>query len=311
MHAWTDGHAASGTDCIMPADEPWASVPWPGPAVAAAMPDAPRFTRDDFIRIRELLLERTGIALRPEKQAMVYARLVAQVRGLGLQRFSDYVELLRDRGHAQWSGFISALTTNFTAFFREPHHFPVLAELSQRTAPAPFTVWSAGCATGEEPYSIAIALVERFARTDPPVRVVATDIDELALADARSGIYPADAIDMLGAGLRRRYFLRGTGEHEGFIKVRPELARLVSFATLNLCEQGWDAPGEYDAIFCRNVMIYLDRDVQRRVLERLAARLKPHGLLFTGHSENLLSTASDLFRQRDRTVYEAAPRHAA
>jgi chemotaxis protein methyltransferase CheR len=284
------------------------------PVGDASEQDEVRFGWHDFTRVRALLREAAGIALNQQKKAMVYARLASRVRSLGFASFTEYLAVLEDRAHPEWSAFISALTTNLTSFFREPHHFPILAELA-RVCPRkqPFTVWSAGCASGEEPYSIAMCLSgasSRWVRThghpDAAVRVLGTDIDGVVLARACEGIYPLAAIAGLPVATARRFFLRGAGEQAGKVKVRPELARLVSFGPLNLCDEHWELRGELDAIFCRNVMIYLDRAVQRRTLERFAAHLKPHGLLFTGHSENLFGNASDLFRLRGKTVYELA-----
>ncbi len=206
------------------------------------------------------------------------------------------------RGADEWEAFINALTTNLTAFFREAHHFPILAE-HMRKMKGLLTVWCSASSTGEEPYSIAMTLCEAFGTLSPPVTIVATDIDTNVLETAANGVYAIDRLDKMPKDRAKRFFLKGKGERAGLVRVRPELRQLVSFKQLNLLGNDWPIAGPFDAIFCRNVMIYFDKPTQGKILSRFAPLMKPQGLLFAGHSENFLY-ASDAFRLRGKTVYE-------
>jgi chemotaxis protein methyltransferase CheR len=165
-------------------------------------------------------------------------------------------------------------------------------------------VWSAAAATGEEAYSIAITLCETFETLTPPAEILATDLDTRVLAHAREGIYPIDKVTSVEAERLRRFFLKGRKSRLGYARVREEVRDLVEFRTLNLRDAEWDVEGPFDAIFCRNVLIYFDKPTQRLVLERLHARLASGGMYFAGHSESLLQ-ASDLFMPAGRTSYRA------
>lgn len=262
-------------------------------------------TAEDFARIRQLIYQRAGIVLAEHKREMVYSRLAKRLRHHGLTRFSDYLARLERQPEArEWEAFTNALTTNLTAFFREPHHFPLLAE-HVRARPGPIRVWSAAASTGEEPYSIAITLSEVLGSRAGDARVVATDIDTEALARAEAGIYALEQVHKLGEERMRRFFQRGTGRQAGMARVRPELRTMVEFAPLNLLAPSWPVSGPFDAIFCRNVMIYFDKTTQARILERFAPLLKPDGLLFAGHSENF-SYITRALRLRGQTVYTRA-----
>lgn len=277
------------------------------PAVgpAGAPPVAERdllFTDADFARIRELIGRRAGIVLAEHKRDMVYTRIGRCLRQRGLTRFSDYLALLeRETDGAEWQAFTNALTTNLTAFFREAHHFPLLVD-HLRGRRQPLKIWSAGASTGEEPYSIAMALLEALGdAVDFEVR--ATDIDTGALEQARRGIYPLEQVQRQLDGQRiKRFFLKGSGRHSGFARIRPEVAARVRFESLNLIAPRWSGQGAFDAVFCRNVMIYFDHITQAQILQRFAPLIKPDGLLFVGHSESL-SHISDRFRLRGQTVY--------
>jgi chemotaxis protein methyltransferase CheR len=263
-----------------------------------------RYTRDDFQRVRRMIHDRAGIALAEGKAEMVYSRLAKRVRALGAGTFDAYLGMLEDPDHTEWEHFVNALTTNQTDFFREAHHFPILAQhaLSLKRE---VRVWSAASSTGEEPYSIAIALCEAFGTFDPPVRILATDLDSKVLATGREGVYPMERVAAVEPDRLKRFFLRGKGTRAGYTRVRDEVRELVDFRPINLREASWDVEGPFDAIFCRNVLIYFDKPTQRAVLERLSRRLAPDGLYFAGHSESLLH-ASDLFAPRGRTVYRRA-----
>ncbi len=266
-----------------------------------------QFTQSDFARICVLIYQRAGIVLAEHKKEMVYGRLGRRVRHHGLTRFADYLARLESNpANPEWQAFTNALTTNLTSFFREAHHFPLLAShVAGRRGP--LRVWSAAASTGEEPYSIAMTLMEQLgAHAD--ITVVATDIDTDALARARDGIYPLEQVARLDPTRRKRFFQRGSGRRAGYARIRPEVAARVRFAPLNLIESRWTLDGPpFDAIFCRNVMIYFDKDTQARILARFAPLLKPDGLLFAGHSESF-SYTSDRFALRGQTVYTLAKR---
>ncbi|MCE2911034.1 MAG: CheR family methyltransferase [Pseudomonadota bacterium] len=265
----------------------------------------PEFTMSpaDFERVRELIYQRAGISLNAGKQAMVYSRLTRRLRENGQRSFADYLAWLERSGSdAEWQEFVNCLTTNLTAFFREEHHFQALVQDLRARAARPIRIWCSAASTGEEPYSIAMTVVEALGAS-APVRVVCSDIDTRVLASAQRGIYPADSRGLDPERLRR-HFLRGTGANAGSIRVRPELARMVEFRTFNLMSGSYASLGDpFDMVFCRNVMIYFDHATQRRVLERIHGVLRPGGLLYVGHSENF-TDSRDLFRLRGKTIYE-------
>lgn len=258
-----------------------------------------------FRRISQLIYQRAGIVLADHKREMVYNRLVRRLRLLGVSDFGQYLALLEnDPNSAEWQAFINALTTNLTAFFREAHHFPILAEHA-RSRPNGYSVWSTAASTGEEPYSIAITLSEVLGNRVSGCQVWASDIDTQVLEKATAGVYRQDELSTLSPQQFQRFFLRGTGPHDGLVRVRPELAAMVNFQSLNLLAPEWPLPGQFDAIFCRNVMIYFDKETQERILRRFVPLLKPGGLMFAGHSENF-SQISREFYLRGQTVYGLA-----
>ncbi|HVY06615.1 MAG TPA: CheR family methyltransferase [Burkholderiales bacterium] len=259
----------------------------------------------DFERVRELIHRHAGISLSPAKRQMVYSRLIRRLRTLGLQDFGEYLGLLETDDNGERQAFTNALTTNLTAFFREPHHFPILVEHARRLNRRPLKIWSSACSTGEEPYSIAMAMAEAFGVDRDAVRILASDVDTSVLEKARFGAYPTERIGKVPEDQVRKFFLRGTGGREGMVKARPELRDMITFRQINLLEPNWGVRGPLDAIFCRNVMIYFDRKTQYELLSRFAAVLAPDGLLFAGHSESL-QHAADLFSLRGKTVYRLA-----
>ena len=271
------------------------------------------FTRRDFERVRALIHQRAGISLADSKQEMVYSRLARRLRATGIQSFTNYLDDLEaGRMEREWESFTNALTTNLTSFFREAHHFPLLLEhllAARKKDTRPITIWCSAASTGEEPYSIAMTACEAFNTLTPPVHIVATDIDTNVLNTASSGVYPMERLDKMSPERLRRFFLKGKGAHEGMARVRPELRNLVTFKQLNLLADGWPLEGQFDAIFCRNVMIYFDKPTQRTILGRFVPLMKPHALLFAGHSENFLYV-SDALRLRGKTVYELDGRSA-
>lgn len=271
-----------------------------------------KFTADDFKRISNLMYQRAGISLPPKKADMVYNRLSRRLRALELNSFSAYLDYLTTNESPEWELFIGALTTHLTSFFREKHHFPLLAEQAEKKAAGGrVKLWSCAASTGEEPYSMAIAMAEEFGTLYPPVDILATDVDPGVLETAKLGIYSIELIKSLPDQVVRRYFLKGGGDNKGFVKVRHELQQMVTFEPLNLLDPIWPLAVQYDAIFCRNVMIYFDRSTQKVVLKHALRHLKADGLLFAGHSENL-SHVADLFDACGNTVYrphQAKPAH--
>jgi chemotaxis protein methyltransferase CheR len=261
------------------------------------------YTRDDFDKVRELIHAHAGIRLNDTKVEMVYGRLVRRLRALHLTSFSSYIEMLENKDDPEWEPFVNALTTNQTAFFREAHHFPVLAEFLRGVPPGEkTTLWSAAASTGEEAYSMAITACEVHGSFAPRVKILATDLDSQVLAQASEGIYTLEQLEDLSPERLRRFFLKGTGARAGLAKVKPELRALVSFGKHNLRDEDWRFSEGFDCIFCRNVMIYFDKSTQYQVLTRMARVLSPNGLLFAGHAESYYH-AADLFRLCGRTVY--------
>jgi chemotaxis protein methyltransferase CheR len=267
------------------------------------------FTRSDFERVRALIYQRAGISLADSKQEMVYSRLARRLRATGIDSFVRYLDDLEaGRLGEEWESFTNALTTNLTSFFREAHHFPLLAEHLKKLD-GPITIWCSASSTGEEPYSIAMTACEAFNTMTPPVQIVATDIDTNVLTIGANGVYGIERLDKMAPERARRFFLRGRGDQEGMARVRPELRQLVTFRQLNLLGDKWPLTGQFDVIFCRNVMIYFDKATQRKILSRFVPLMKPDALLFAGHSENFLYV-SDALKLRGKTVYELDERRA-
>jgi chemotaxis protein methyltransferase CheR len=263
------------------------------------------FTQSEFERIRTLLYQHSGIKLNDSKKDMVYSRLGRRLRATGMKSFQEYLELVEQDEGNEWEAFINSLTTNLTAFFREPHHFPLLKEHVLSLRKKPLRLWCSAASTGEEPYTMAMTMIDAFGSYKPPVEIIATDIDTNVLTKARAGIYSLERVEKLPPETLKRFFLKGTGKNNGFVQVRKELRDLISFRTLNLLDEQWPINGTFDVIFCRNVMIYFDKDTQYKILKRFAPMLESHGLLFAGHSESL-HHAADFFKLRGNTIYELA-----
>jgi chemotaxis protein methyltransferase CheR len=257
-----------------------------------------------FAQVRRLIYEHAGIALSDSKREMVYSRLSRRLRDRGLQSFSDYLQLLEQNDADEWESFTNALTTNLTSFFREAHHFPLLAEhIGQIKNARPVLLWCAASSTGEEPYSMAMTMVDLYGSFNVPVKILATDVDTNVLAAAERGVYASERVERLTTGQLKRFFQRGTGVNADDVRVRDELRRMISFQRLNLLDKTWPVRGPFDAIFCRNVMIYFDKETQYEILRKFAPLMRPEALLFAGHSESFYH-AADLFRSRGKTVYE-------
>jgi len=261
----------------------------------------------DFRRVREMIYARAGISLSEAKEDMVYSRLARRLRPLNIQAFSDYLDMLdADQDSPEWEAFVNALTTNLTSFFRESHHFDILADFMRKRVAANkggrIMIWSSAASTGEEPYSIAMTAIEAFGTPTPPVMILATDIDTQVLDTAMKGVYALDKAQGLGDARLKRHFMRGTGDRAGYVKVNDSLRNMITFRQLNLLDPQWPIRGPLDAIFCRNVMIYFDKPTQRAILAKMRPLIKNDGLLFCGHSESF-QHATDLFRARGRSVY--------
>ncbi len=267
------------------------------------------YTRSDFNFLRRLANERTGIVVGEDKFDMFYARLSRRLRKLGLENFRDYCELVRkDASGEEVLELVNAITTNLTAFFRENHHFEFLAKqvvaehLQRHPTSHPLRVWSAGCSTGEEPYSIAISLLEALpGHRLGDLQILATDIDSNVLAKAASGVYPADRVSGISDTRLRRWFLRGKGGNNGTVKLKPEIRRHIRFGKLNLMEN-WQLEEPVDVIFCRNVIIYFGKEDKIRLMGKYANALESQGYLFIGHSESLFKI-SDRFELVGNTIY--------
>lgn len=275
-------------------------------AVPAPRTGVPRrdleYVANDFVCLASLAYAYAGISLGPNKEDFVYSRLAPRLRRLALTKFADYIRLLNTGDLNEQQEFVNALTTNYTEFFREAHHFPVLVQqlLEGERQRVSRTVWCAACATGEEAYSIAIALIEAFDSLRPPVQVLASDIDTDVLARAVAGVYPLDKLASLSEAQIERFF-----DVESTLRlatVRPALRRLVAFRRINLLDPIWMVRPPLDAIFCRNVMIYFDPATQERMLSKFAPLMHPGGLLFVGHAENY-TRSGNLFELQHKTVY--------
>jgi chemotaxis protein methyltransferase CheR len=259
-----------------------------------------------------MIYDHAGISLSDAKRDLVYSRLARRLRANSLTVFSQYLNIL-DGNEQEWEAFVNSLTTNLTSFFRENHHFPLLADhIKHVMHRKPIQLWCSAASTGEEPYSIAMTMIDLFGSFTPPVQILATDIDTNVLKKAGAGVYTEDRIEKLSPDIVKRFFLRGTGENEGMVRIRQELRDMVTFRQLNLLDNNWPIRGPFEAIFCRNVMIYFDKPTQFNILKKFIPVMRNDGLLFAGHSESFYH-AADLFKIQGKTVYEiaAASKHLA
>ncbi len=266
------------------------------------------FTTRDFNEIRELVSHNTGIVLSDAKQDMVYSRLAKRLRKLGLKTFKDYCALIKSDNNEEIGHFVNAVTTNLTSFFRENHHFEYLQGtlipelLSKQAGKKQLRVWSSGCSTGEEPYSISMTLKEALAsHPDYDAKLLATDLDTNVLDTACHGIYNEDRVTGISKERLKRWFLKGKDSSADKVKVSSELQDMITFRQLNLMSE-WPMRGPFDIIFCRNVVIYFDKPTQRILFDRYADILAPGGHLFIGHSETLYNV-TDRFELIGSTIY--------
>jgi chemotaxis protein methyltransferase CheR len=270
------------------------------------------FTQADFHTIVSIVYERSGIVLAASKRDMAYARLVQRLRALGLSSFRDYCQLLSSNKGADEIGFlINAITTNLTKFFRESHHFEhlrhhVLPELAKAAGAAipRIRVWSAGCSSGEEPYSIAMTALAARTETgrDWDFNILATDLDTTILEHAKAGIYPKASLETVPAAMRERFFDTHTHAKAGNVRISPQVQSLITFKPLNLTKP-WHSGMSFDVIFCRNVTIYFDAKTKASIINRFHSILKNGGWLYVGHSESLHEHQHQ-FKPSGRTIYQ-------
>ena len=266
------------------------------------------FTDKHFNMLRELVREHTGIALSDIKKELIYGRLTRRLRKLGLKDFDSYLFLIKRKGNDELGNFVNSVTTNLTSFFREDHHFQYLQNtllpmlMSRRQNTRRIRIWSAGCSTGQEPYSIAMVVRETVPHIENwDIKILATDIDTNVLDTGKRGVYDLGKIEGISKTRLQRWFLKGKGEKSESVKARPELQELITFRQLNLLND-WPMQGEFDVLFCRNVVIYFDKDTQRVLFDRFANQLKEDGYMFIGHSESLFKV-TDRFELLGKTIH--------
>jgi len=265
------------------------------------------FAEEDFQALRVLVKSVTGIHLSDQKRELVYGRLTRRLRALQLRTFAEYRDRLKADAQ-ELAELCNAITTNLTSFFREPHHFQYLRErllaplAADARGPRRLRIWSAGCSTGEEPYSIAMTVLETL--PDPgrwDVRILATDLDSDVLERARRGIYPPERMGNVSPERLQRFFIERQEAGGVCRQIAPEVAALVTFKQLNLIH-ALPMRGPLDAIFCRNVVIYFDKDTQRELFARIARLQRPGDLLFLGHSESLFKVC-DSYALIGKTIH--------
>jgi chemotaxis protein methyltransferase CheR len=264
------------------------------------------YSAADFEKVRAIIYRTAGINLSDSKKQLVYSRLARRLRALKIENFPEYLAYLEESAQEQ-EEFVNALTTNLTAFFREPHHFDILANYANKCnlQGRKLRVWCAASSTGEEPYSIAIALAEAFGSYTPPVEIVASDIDSNVLREASAGVYSLQRLESLSLERKKQFFQRGKGNNAGKARVVKELRHLIDFQKINLLDASWPIKPPFDIIFCRNVMIYFDKPTQLKLLGRMTTLLKPDGLYIAGHSESF-SQAAHLVKLVGKTTYKLA-----
>lgn len=277
------------------------------------------FTTDDFQGLAEIVRAECGIMLSENKAPLVYARLAKRLRVLTLPSFRSYRTFIASEEGAKERQFmIEAMTTNVTQFFREPHHFTSLSEkvlpclIQEARSGGRVRIWSAGCSSGEEPYSIAatiLSLVPDIHRFD--FKILATDINSQMLARGRAGVYASDAATVASLGEHERWFLRENIDGKPGLLAHDDLRRLVSFRTSNLIEQPWPMSGKFQVIFCRNVLIYFDADIRDGICTRLVDHLSPGGYLYLGHSERVPPVTPRLGMVGPTTYQLDPPRQSA
>lgn len=264
------------------------------------------YTWDDFNFLRKISNQHSGILVPDDKFDMFYSRLAKRLRLLGLPNFKAYCRYLKENEELEFTEFINAITTNLTSFFREQHHFDalkntVLPEVFKKNhSSRTIKVWSAGCSTGEEPYSLAMTLLENVP-TGWEIKILATDLDTNVLDTAARGVYAEDRVSGLPEKTVKKWFKRGKGSQADKVRVKPELQQLIHFKQLNLMQE-WPIKNYFDFIFCRNVLIYFDQETKKMLAKKYAQHLASGSCLFIGHSESLQMVTED-FKLMGHTIY--------
>ena len=264
------------------------------------------FTREDFDYLRQVVSDTTGIVSSEDKYTMYYSRLAARLRALGLASFRAYRDYLVKNPETESIELINSVTTNLTSFFREKHHFEYLRDeiipYKKKIGERRLRIWSAGCSSGEEAYSIAFTLRQAIADFNQwDIRILATDIDSHVLETARIGIYDMAQLKKLDPSLRIRYFESVDDDASGRLRVHDSIRQLIQFQQLNLLQR-WPMPEKFDLIFCRNVVIYFSGETKAELVDRFADQLADGGLLMMGHSESLYRS-SNRFESLGKTIY--------
>jgi chemotaxis protein methyltransferase CheR len=242
----------------------------------------------DFDYLRNIIYDEAGIKLSDMKKALVQSRLLRRMREMGISSYDEYCNYLRENYDEEIENLINCITTNKTEFFRESEHFSILQKIvEQELSHKNIAVWSAGCSTGEEAYSIAIVLLE--SKFNKNFKILATDIDSKVLEIARMGVYPIDAVQTIDINMLKKYFLKGKEQYAGYAKVKDFLKKNISFQHINLLDDNYRLRGYFDIIFCRNVMIYFDKEVQSKVLKKFYDYLPKGGYLFLGYAESIVN----------------------
>jgi len=258
----------------------------------------------DFQHLTSLAYDISGIVLGDHKKELVYSRIARRIRSLNLENFDQYCSYLEANKATETNEFVNSITTNLTSFFRESHHFEYLAkevipQWKQSHKNKPIRIWSSACSTGPEPYSIAITLHKNMRVKDFDIKILATDLDSDVLTKGKAGSYPISEIEQLPADYLSCF---KRNEQTGMGQVKPDIQELIQFNRLNLLGP-WPMKGKFDVIFCRNVVIYFNKETQKELFDRLADALVDGGLLFIGHSETLHGV-SRRFESKGRTVYQ-------
>ena len=241
-------------------------------------------TSSQFKIVQQKIKKLAGVHLSDQKHNMVFSRLSRRMRQIRVYDFNEYLQKV-DYSNDEQQAFIDALTTNLTSFFREAHHFSALEQyLAQQTTPV--KIWSAGCSSGEEAYSIAMTAAMATNTFKPKIHIHATDINSQVLKVAQRGVYNFDALQKVTPKIQKQFFQRGKGLNQGLVRDIPELLPLVTFSQLNFLAPQYSVPMDLDVIFCRNALIYFDTPTTDLIIERMLSHLKPNGLFIVGHSEN-------------------------
>jgi chemotaxis protein methyltransferase CheR len=258
------------------------------------------FCQLDFDNVRKLLYKKSGIRLADSKDSMVYSRLARRLRILEIGSVTEYLKYL-EANKSEDQPFINAMTTNLTSFFREKQHFPALKDYIEKH-PGKRRIWCAASSSGEEPYSIAMTIAETFGSFVTPVEIIASDIDSAVLDKAKAGIYNLNSVTDLSQSQLKNFFHRGTGINNGKVRVVPEIRKMVNFKQINLTHATWDIKPQVDVLFCRNVMIYFDKDTQLKILSQMIELMPEDGLYVAGHSETFINVGH-LVKPLGKTLY--------